>query len=143
MTNPDEWGTSLVTVSSPCLASFELFEAEIRRMYGNKNHRLNAAIKAAGEYQQGHADPNKTVRSYANRIRTNWRDAGWDEVTGVAILYDLAGLGLRPHIRGRIRPFASEVSGRFNSIDQLFNKAAGAESMNNPGGKPRHEVGPS
>ena len=32
MTNPDEWGTSLVTVSSPCLARFKLFEAEIRRM---------------------------------------------------------------------------------------------------------------
>ena len=52
MMNPDEWGTSLVTVSSPCLASFELFEAKIRRMYGDKDHRLNAAIKAVGEYRQ-------------------------------------------------------------------------------------------
>ena len=61
MTNPDEWGTSLVTVSSPCLASFKLFEAEIWRMYRDKDRRLNAAIKAAGEYQQGHTDPNETV----------------------------------------------------------------------------------
>ena len=72
MTNPDEWGTSLVTVSSPCLASFKLFEAEIRRMYGDKDCRLSVVIKAAGEYQQGHTDPNETVRSYANQIRTNW-----------------------------------------------------------------------
>ena len=61
MTNPDEWETFLMTVLSPYLASFELFEAKIRRMYGNKDHRLNTAIKAAGEYQQGHADQNETV----------------------------------------------------------------------------------
>ena len=84
------------------MASFALFEAEIRRMYGDKDSRLYAGIKAAGEYQQGHADPNETVRSYANRIRTNWRDAGWDEATNAAILYDYAWSGLRPHIRGRI-----------------------------------------
>ena len=104
-------------VSNPCLASFKLFEAEIQRMYGNKDCRLNWAIKAAGEYQQGHADPNETVPRYANQIRTNWRDAGWDEVTSAAILYDYSWSGLRPHIRGRIRPFASEVSGKFKSID--------------------------
>ena len=46
-------------------------------------------------------------------------------------------------IRGRIRPFTSEASSKFGSIDQLFDKAAGAESMNNPGGKPHHEAGPS
>ena len=44
---------------------------------------------------------------------------------------------VRPHIRGRIRPFASEASGKFDSIDQLFDKATGAKSMNNPGGKLR------
>ena len=60
-------------------------------MYGDKDRTLNAVIKAAGEYQQGHANPNETVRSYANRIRTNWRDAGWDEVTCTAILYDFVG----------------------------------------------------
>ena len=49
MTNPDEWRTSLVTVASPCLASFELFEAGIWRMYGDKDRRPNAAMKAAGE----------------------------------------------------------------------------------------------
>ena len=143
MTNPDEWGTSLVTVSSPYLVSFQLFEAEIRRTYGDKNRRLNTAIKTAGEYLQGYANQNETVQSYANRIRTNWHDAGWDETTHAPILYDLAWAGLRPHIRARIRPFASEASGKFESIDQLFDKAVGAESKTNPGWKPRNEAGPN
>ena len=109
-----------MTVSSPYLASFKLFEAEIRRMYGDQDRRLNAVIKAAGEYQQGHADPNDEVRSYANRICTNSRDAHWDEVTNVAILYNCTLSVVRPLIRGRIRPFVSEVSGKFDTIDQLF-----------------------
>jgi hypothetical protein len=81
MTNPAEWGTALVTMTSPCLASFELFEAEIRKMYGDKDRQLNAAIKAASEFLQGHtpAETNETVRNFANRVRTNWREAGWDE----------------------------------------------------------------
>ena len=98
-----------MTVSSPCSASFELFEAEIRWMYGNKDCRLNAAIKAAGEYQQGEDDPNETVRSNANRIRTNWRDAGWDEATNAAILYDYAWSGLLLHLwhRGGWRSYVT------------------------------------
>ena len=144
MTNPDERGMSLVTVSSLCLTNFDLFEAEIRRMYGDKDRQLNAAIKTTGEYQQGHADTNESARSYANRIRTNWREAGWDKVTNASILYDIAWSGLRPGIRARIRPFASEVSGKFDSIDQLFDKAAGAESRTNPGlSKPRMTEGHS
>ena len=39
MTNPDEWGASLMTMSSPCLASFEFFETEIRRMYGDRDRK--------------------------------------------------------------------------------------------------------
>ena len=50
MTNPDEWGTFLVTTTSLCLASLNVFVGEIRPIYGNKDRRLNAAIKTAGEY---------------------------------------------------------------------------------------------
>ena len=108
-------------------------------MYVDKDRKLNAAMKAAGEYQQ-RMDPNEPVRSYANHIRTNWREAGWDEAAHAPILYDLAWAGLLPQIRARIRPFASDVSGKFDSIDQLFDKAAGAEMKSNPGqSKPRHE----
>ena len=128
-------------VSSPCLASFELFEVEIWRIFGNVDLRLNVAIMVAGEYLQGHANPNETVRCYANRICTNWRDASWDEVINVAMLYNYAWLGQQPHIRGRIRLFASEVSGKLDSFEQLFDKLIGAELRNNRGGNPCHEAG--
>jgi hypothetical protein len=134
MTNPAEWGTSLVTMTSPCLSDFTLFEAEIRKMYGDKDRRLNAAIKAATESSQGQspAENTETVRNFANRIRTNWREAGWDEAAHSTLLYDLAWAGLRPGIRARIRPFADETTGMFESIDQLFDKAAGAETKVQP-----------
>jgi hypothetical protein len=140
MTNPAEWGTSLVTMTSPCLSDFTLFEAEIRKMYGDKDRRLNAAIKAATETTQGQhpAENTETVRNFANRIRTNWREAGWDETAHSTLLYDLAWAGLRPVIRARIRPFANETTGMFESIDQLFDKAAGAETKVQPS-KPQNQ----
>ena len=41
--------------------------------------------------------------------------------------YDLAWSGLRPNIRSSIRPLADDESGKFESIEHLFNKAARAE----------------
>lgn len=139
MTNPDEWGTSLVTVSSPVFPA----SSSSRRMYEDKDRQLNAAIKAAEEFLQGYADPNETVGAYANRIRTNWREAGWDEATNVRVLYDLAWAGLRPHIRGRIRLFANDITGRFDTIDQMFDKAASAQSNDPTRTKSRNEPSPN
>jgi hypothetical protein len=99
-------------------------------MYGDKDWRFNAAEKAFLECVQGQApaDTKETVRDFANRIRTNWREAGWDEKDHQSILYDLAWTGLRPAIKARVKPLAEEETGRFDSIDQLFDKASRAET---------------
>jgi hypothetical protein len=132
MTNPADWGSSLISSNHPCLASFDLFEKEIRRMYADREWRFKAAEKAVVDYAQGQppADSKEAVRDFANRVRTNWREAGWEEQDQKQghILYDLAWAGLRPGIRSRIKPFADEETGRFETIDQLFNKAAAAET---------------
>jgi len=112
MMNPIDWGTSLLSSTNPCLADFKLFEKEITRMYGDRDWRLKASAKASAENIQGQApaDSSETVREYANRIRTNWREAGWDEAKFEPMLYDLAWNGIRYGIQSRIKPLANEES---------------------------------
>ena len=134
MVNPIDWGTSLLSSTNPCLTDFSLFEKEITRMYGDRDWRLKAVAKASVEHIQGQApaESSETVREYANRIRTNWREAGWDEAKFEPMLYDLAWAGIRYNIQSRIKPLANEETGRFDSLDQLFDKAAAAETIYPP-----------
>jgi hypothetical protein len=64
------------------------------------------------EYMQGALDSSETVKAYANRMQSNWREAGWkagpEEPKAQQMLYDLVWSGLRPGIKARIRPFAGE-----------------------------------
>jgi len=48
-------------------------------MYGDKDRKLNAGTTLYLEFRQGHHDPNESVWAYANRLRRNWWEAGWDE----------------------------------------------------------------
>jgi hypothetical protein len=126
MTSPAEWASELVLACSDCLRDWDLFEAEIREMYGNRVRQLDAAARAYAEYMQGAFNSNKTVKAYANRMQTNWREAGWkagpDEPKAQRMLYDLVWSGLRPGIKARIRPFACK-SGQFDTVEELFEKA--------------------
>src|SRR3977135_2477607 len=48
------------------------------------------------------------------------------------MLYDLAWAGIRYSIQSRTKPLANEETGRFDSLDQLFDKAAAAETIYPP-----------
>jgi hypothetical protein len=126
MTSPAEWASELVLARSDCLRDWDLFEAEIREMYGNRERRLNAAARAYAEYMQGALDSNETVKAYANRMQSNWREAGWkagpEEPKAQQMLYDLVWSGLRAGIKARIRPFAGK-RGQFDTVEELFEKA--------------------
>lgn len=126
-TDPLTFGQELRLSSHPCLHDFELFAAEMTRFFGSKERRWEALGRLIKEVEQGADEP---VRIWAQRITANWREAGWKD-TGVAddradILYDLAWLGLRPYLRARIYPLVDET-GRFSSVEELFDKAAAAE----------------
>jgi hypothetical protein len=98
------------------------------------DRQLDALTRAYLEFAQGALDPNETVKAYSNRMRSNWREAGWnskaasgaDEPVALRILYDMVWAGLRPGIKARIKPFAGE-DGRFATIDELFKKAQDVE----------------
>ena len=95
---------------------------------------MNSATKAYAEYVQGTVDSNETVKVYENRMRSNWREAGWktdseDVHTKHAVRH---GMGrLRPGLKARIKPFPDET-GRFSSTDELVKKAEDVEIKSNP-----------
>jgi len=91
-TDPSEWASDLQESKDPCLENFELFMNELQKMYGDKDWRLNSATKAIQEYQQL---PTESVRVYANRLKANWRRAGWNLIMHKVVLYDMAWAGLR------------------------------------------------
>jgi hypothetical protein len=124
MVDPITWSRDLERANHPCLRDFTQFETEVRRMYGDKDRRQKAALRALLEAKQGNEE---TVRTYAARIRSTWRDAEWDETSpvGQRILYDLAWGGLRTWIRKQIEPL--QPDGGFNSLDELFDMAVKVE----------------
>jgi hypothetical protein len=74
MTNPAEWLRDLRSESDPFLEDFAAFSEEMQMMYGDKDRKLNAAMKCMTDFLQR---ANELVRVNANRIKTNWRAAGW------------------------------------------------------------------
>lgn len=126
-TDPITFGQELRLSNHQCLHDFQLFAAEMTRFFGSKERRWEALGRLIKEVDQGADEP---VRIWAQRITANWREAGWKD-SGVAddradILYHLAWLRLRPYLRARIYPLVDE-SGRFSSVEELFDKAAAAE----------------
>jgi len=123
-TDPAEWATYLREAKDQCLDDFELFPNVLHKMYGDKDRRLISATKAMQEYQQ---QANEAVRVYANRVKANWRRAGWNLITHEVVLYDMAWVGLRHALHTNVRPWISSGKDRFNTPDQLFYCAAALE----------------
>ena len=144
MMHPDQWASELLKAEAECLNDWDLFGAELRRMYGDQNRQMNSATKAYSEYLQGAVDSNETVKVYENRMRSNWREAGWKtDQDGVQhMLYDMVWAGLRPGMKARIKPCAGET-GRFSSIDELFKKAEDVEIKSNPNRDRRAQPAPT
>jgi hypothetical protein len=80
---------------------------------------------------QGYHNSDENIRAYANRLRRNWREAGWDEEQHNIMLYDMIWAGLKPYLHPNLRPL-TKANGRFDSIDELFDTAADVETP------PRH-----
>jgi len=127
MIDPITWGQDLQKNNSPCLNNLDLFVAEIQKMYGDKDRRLNVARKSFYDFPQGYYNADENVRAYANRLRRNWREAEWDEVQFQPMLYDMVWAGLKANLLPKLKPFTKE-NGKFNSIDELFDRAADVET---------------
>jgi hypothetical protein len=118
MTDPVQWLRDLQRDSNPWFEGFEAFSEEMQTMYGDKDRKLNAAMKCMTDFLQG---VNVPVRVYANRINANWRAAGCLPQDNKN-LYKIAWSGLRPRLKSMMKPLTPN-NGRFDSMEELFNRA--------------------
>jgi len=127
MTDPVTWGQDLLADDHACLHYLDLFITELRKKYWDKDRRQNSSTRAYHEMMQRYHNPDENVHPYANRLRRNWRDSGWDEEHNKIMLYDMIWAGLKPYLWPKLRHF-TKTNGRFDSIDEPFDRAADVET---------------
>jgi hypothetical protein len=132
MTETLEWAGDLSAESGASLQDFDLFSQEVAKDYEDKNRRRVAVITLMQEYIQL---PQEKVRAYANRVKADWRQAGWNLKKHEEVLYDSAWVGLRNSLKNKVGRMTPACS-RFDTLDELFDKAAASEvthvENNNP-----------
>jgi len=70
--------------------------------------------------------PPESVRAYANGVKANWRQAGWNLQKHEEVLYDIAWAGLRNSLKNKVGPITA-ACGRLDSLDDFFHKAVASE----------------
>ena len=135
MTDPSEWAGDLSAESGPCLQDFDLFSQEIAKVYGDKDRRRVAVITLMQEYIQL---PQESVRAYANRVKANWRQAGWNLQKHEEVLCDIAWAGLRNSLKNKVGPM-TPACGRLDTLDEFFDKAAASEVTHVENKKPQQQ----
>jgi hypothetical protein len=68
ITHPNQWCSEPIKAEVECLDDWDLFETEIREMYGDPDRQLDASTRACLKIVQGASDANETVKAYSNRM---------------------------------------------------------------------------
>jgi len=135
MTDPSEWAGDLSVESGPCLQVFDLFSQEISKVYGDKHRRRVAVITVMQEYIQL---PQESVRAYANCVKANWRQAGWNLQKHEEVLYNIAWAGLHNSLTNKVGPM-KPACGRCDTLDEFFDQAAALEVSHVENMKPQQQ----
>jgi len=138
MTDPSEWAGDLSAQSGTCLQDFDRFSQVMAKVNGDKDRRRVAVITLMQQYIQL---PQESVRAYVNRVKANWRQAGWNLQRHEEVLYDIAWAGLRNSLKNKVGPMTPACS-RFDSLDKLFHKAAASEVTHVENKKPQLQQQP-
>jgi len=93
------------------------------KVYGDNDQRRVAVITLMQEYIQL---PQESVTVYANRVKANWRQGGWNLQKHEEVLYDIACAGPHNSLKNKVGPMTPACC-RFDSLDELFHKAAASE----------------
>ena len=113
ITDPSDWAGDLSVGSDPCLQNFDLFSQEMAKVYGDKNRRRLAVITLM---QENIELPQESVRAYANHVKANWTQAGWNVQKHEEVLYDTAWAGICNSLINKVGPMMS-ACGRFDTLD--------------------------
>jgi hypothetical protein len=135
MTDTSEWAGDLSAESDQCLQDFDLFSQEMAKVFGDKDRRCVVVITLMQRYLQL---PQESVRAYANRLKANWRQAEWNLQKHEEVLYHIACAGLRNSLKNKIGPMMP-ACGRFDALDENFDKAAASEVTHVENKKPQQQ----
>ena len=80
----------------------------------------------------------ESVRAYANRLKANWRQAGWNLQKHEEVLYNIGWAGLRNSLKIKVGPM-TPACGRFDTLDEFFVKAAASEVTHVENKKPQQQ----
>ena len=122
--DPVVWATELRNAEDLCLLNFDDFETAIIQMYGDKDRVPNAVLRMFENMKQA---SDETVRAYEQRCKSMWREADWSGCPE-RYLYDYVWAGLRPGIISRIKQHVTREDNRFESLTELFTRAAAADT---------------
>jgi hypothetical protein len=135
MTDPLEWACDLCAGSDPCLQDFDLFSQQMAKVYGDKDRRRVGVITLMQKYIQLRQE---SVRAYANRVKANWKQAGWNLQKNEEVLYDIAWAALRNSLKNNVGP-RTPACGRFDTLDEFLDKAAASEVTHVENMKPQQQ----
>jgi hypothetical protein len=80
--------------------------------------------------------PEELVRDYANRLKANWREAGWILQKHEEVIYDIAWAILRNFLKNKVGPMTPTCC-RFDNMHEFFDKAAGSQVTHVENKKPQ------
>jgi len=126
MIDSTHWGQHLQMYNWPSLHNFNLLDAEIQKMYHDKDWRLNMARKWCYSCLQGYWNANENLWEYANWRWHNWRELEWDGVLFQLILHGMVCMNTRADLLLKLWPFI-KANWKFNTIDKPFAPAADVE----------------
>jgi hypothetical protein len=134
-TDPSEWAGDLSAEYDPCVQDFDLFSQEMAKVFGDKDRRCVAVITLMQGYIQ---HPQKSVRAYANRLKVNWRQAGWNLQKHAEVLDYIAWADLRNSLKNKVGPM-THACGRLDTLDEFFDKGAALEVTHVENKKPQQQ----
>jgi hypothetical protein len=137
-TDPSEWAGDLFAESDPCLQDFDLFSQEMAKVFGDKDQLRVAVITLMQGYIQL---PQESVRAYANRLKANWKQAGWNLQKHEDVLYNIAWADLRNSLKNKVGPM-TPACGRLDTLDEFFDKGAALEVTHVGNKKPQQQQQP-
>jgi hypothetical protein len=106
-----------------CIQHVEFYLQEETKVYGDKDRQCVAVIPLMQGYIQHQQE---SVRAYANCLKPNWTQAGWNLQKNKEVLYDIAWAGLRNSLMNKVG-LMLHAWGRFDTLDEFFDTAASSE----------------
>jgi len=110
-------------MTDPYVTDFHLVSQEMPKVYRDNDPQFVAVIPHMKGYIQR---PQESVSAYGNRLKADWRQAGWNLQKHKGILYDVAWAGFHNSLKFKVR-LMTPTRVWFDTLDKFFDNAVASE----------------